>query len=395
MKLILTPENIKKYVEGKFGDASSFQTLYDALINNSDPTISGFVNFVHTKLNDVRIGTIKNQNKFQVWVQEYARAIGLSPNNLRKFYAPVTDEVTITTHFYNEKTGEIESRTRVELHLLNEFNTDYIKEGSLYRAEIRKAEASNDETLISDAKAAYQKWLTENFEQEYVQEYYEAKAILDEHGGIAKRARKDIWEQINAIKLTKAAGEDYTTAQIDELNRLNRKRKQLGSTVDVLGNPKRGDDLLIAETIQKYNKAIAEFMDYKPESDDFEKAVKLKKAELGDGTSEYNEWYENNTRRIINNAFFVRRKEISRQINLYAGRGASKLSLDQLWNKIKDTTTGYRDEDGIFIGDDFSSEAKAKIKEYQEEIEDIKSTIAGTDGLSKKINIEDKKSITI
>lgn len=382
-RLIFNSENIRKYVEGKFGDASAFSSFYDALIHNADPSLAGLVNFVRSELNSVRSRNIKRQNAFQRGINKYKDAVNLSPNNLRQFYAPITQEVVIKTHFFNEETGEVESREKNELWLLSEFTTDYITEGSKFRADIAKAEFEKDEAEVNRLKAEFSKWRRENFEQEYVQEYYDTLAILDREGGIARDAKNKVQEEINAIRLTRAAGEDYTASQIDDLNRLRREKQRLGSTVDIYGNPKTGNDLKIAEIIQEYNKKISKFFDYEVESEDFERAVKLKKAQLGEGTPEFAEWYNQNTRRIIKPEFYEIRKKISNQINLYLGRRNNK-SLNDLWDNIFDVTKGYRDEDGVLIGDDFTEEAKSKVKDLQEDIEEIKTNLVDTTGLTKQ-----------
>ena len=397
-KLIFTRENLRKYINGDFGDASGFTAIWDALIHNDHPEVSALPTLIHNELNRSREEVQKLQNKLQPVVDKYVGAIKQSAehsgslNNSRKLYSPITHELEVTRYSYepskdtegNEIGKQVEHKT-VEPWLLQPYDPQYISHRSKLYANITEAEHKGNAQDILKANNALNEWLQENFEQPLDSRIYEARAILTEHNSIAKIARDKIFDEINVIRHSKAHGLEYTEEEIDRLAQLNRDRLQLASTMDIMGNKKTGDDEKIAKTLQKYNKAMYDLDVYEsnPNSEDFDRALRMKKDKYGEGSPEFQQWYDKNTRRIPTQAWQDLRKQLSRQINLLQDKSSSN-GLSEFWDKIRDLTRGFRDEDGSIIGGDLTAEAADKIKTYQQVIEDIKISTSGTGGTSKK-----------
>ena len=184
------------------------------------------------------------------------------------------------------------------------------------------------------------KWLSENCERKYTDEYY---TMFEELSQEATDARELIQLKIRNLtdKVKNNEGipefERLSPEDWEQLNRFYIEKKQLTSEYDVFGELKQGIDLEIAQELKQLNEKLAKGMKLRTNEAKFE-AVRAKK-EASLSAKDYTLWYERNTRVEYADEFYELLAKIERAAygQEYADKNDEKRAI---LNMFRDDKTG-------------------------------------------------------
>lgn len=184
------------------------------------------------------------------------------------------------------------------------------------------------------------KWLSENCERKYTDEYY---AMFEELSQEATDARELIQLKIRNLtdKVRNKDGvpefERLSPEDWDQLNRFYIEKKQLASKYDVYGDLKQGIDAEIAKELSDLNEKLAKGMKLRTNEAKFEQVRASKEASLS--AKEYKEWLDRNTRVQYTEEFYEQLKNVERTMygEEYAVKNDEKRAI---LNMFRDDKTG-------------------------------------------------------
>ena len=113
----------------------------------------------------------------------------------------------------------------------------------------------------------------------------------------------------------------------------------------------------------KYKEAKDKFSIKQISVDEYDAAVKAR-----------DDWYYFNTRAAISQDFYIMRQEIFDDIDALLAPyiGDTKETIGELYAQLFNMTRGFRNPDGIYLGDQMTPELRARVKEIQEEINSLR-----------------------
>lgn len=147
-------------------------------------------------------------------------------------------------------------------------------------------------------------WMSQNVERLFTKEYYTLK---DQLLPITKQVLGDINEQIQLLKSKYTKNKVYYNHKMSPQDKvamqvLQRQKSALYNIYDINGNDKTGDDLIIAQDLQKFKLATEDNVKYTRSSKKFMAALAKMRALLPD--VEYAEWYKSNTHSEYSDEFW-------------------------------------------------------------------------------------------
>ena len=204
-----------------------------------------------------------------------------------------------------------------------------------------------------------------------------------------QEANIDLDDAIGALSM------EMALAAVDEAL----KKLQLLGSIYSNGEMKTGDDLLIAQAINEYNKQkrdnkVDEF--YITNSAKVEwKEQKEKIDKLPIDSPERILWYKINTTTEISQDYYDRQGDISTRLanlldEIKPKTLEQKERIDDLYYDLAQLKKGKKDGDGVIVGSDFSEKEVKVIKEIELALKEIKDAV---DETSNKISKEDKAEI--
>lgn len=184
------------------------------------------------------------------------------------------------------------------------------------------------------------KWLSENCERKYTDEYY---ALFEDLSQEATDAREIIQGKIRDLtdKVKNQDGipefERLSPEDWDQLNRFYIEKKQLSSEYDVFGQRKEGIDLDIAIELKTLNEKLAKGMKLRTNMEKFEVLRAKKEAELS--KKDYDKWLDRNTRVTYSEKFYEDLKNVERKMY---GQEYDELNSEkrEILNMFRDDKTG-------------------------------------------------------
>jgi hypothetical protein len=305
------------------------------------------------------------------------------------------------------------------------------------KAAVDKARASGDPTAIDVAESNLQKFIDDYALRPYTDEYYEAEALLTDK---ARNAREELLNQINSIE--DIFGDEDFLGDGEVSTRVAKKEllkefERLGSIYNIDGTekPVGSEEREIAESIIAYKKKRKELsiLEYvipdnvmkrfeikkrtfknkvnKLTSDvqklqekvneaelveeNAEKAATLKKEleeakrQLKNSIEERDKWLQENTRVEIKPEFFELQRAIAEQIKGILDKYNQEARLPELYQMLFSSVKGYRDQDGVVVGNEIGEGLTTTIRNIEQEMEDIKGIIRR----EREITPEDKASL--
>ena len=397
--LSVSKDKIEQLLKGNMGDANWFNSYLEGYLYNTDPIVGGLALYTKNALNDMMIVSQKKFNTFAETMRPLLEAAGYNPNKIGDFGEKVGFKDKVAK--WNRETGEIEEKE--VWSFINKFKNYRYDEDRLAHAvtEAQKQYAgdTNDanKKVLINAVAEQKKWQKKHMNQEYVDEFYERHDAFekDDIGKEAAHRREEFFERLR--KLTEPAKSQSDQMLIaDELQDMWRDYRQMHSRFDLNGKLKKGDEAVIAERLTAFRNDSREFYEWKARKGVFENAYFDFKQELlaeGVDDAEYEvrmaAWKTKNSRKVIKPEWYDERtrilnriKEIIKESNLPDNE---KASLDQgkVWEDIISLADGFRDDDNQIIGTDISDDSRAKMKDLQERLIEMKKEGVKNNGLTE------------
>ena len=393
--LEITPEKIEDLLKGNLGDANWYSSYLEGYMYNPDPVIGGLALYVKNRMSEVMATSQAKFNDFSADLKPLLEAYGYNPHNIGDLGKKVGFEDTVA----KEENGVMIKRK--VWTLLNPFK-DYrydlrLKNVAVDEAERLYSETGTDEALLKfrDAIADRKEFLRKYFHQEYKPKFYERQQLLerDDIGKVASHMRESIIEKIRTVTATA----DSQSEQLEiakEVDALWREYRQLHSLLDLNGNRKTGNDLLIAERLREYRAQSREFYEWAERPGVFQNLLEDYEQEL---ETQFNrddpkfkilrdEWIRKNTRVVIKQSWYNKRQKIFAQIQSILSElpdaEAKSLDLAPLHEAIIDIKSGFRDEDGQPNPSEMTEAAIKKVKELEDEIQRRKALYSNVSGLT-------------
>jgi uncharacterized protein YoxC len=424
----LTDERIMDLLLGEAGDTNPVSAYLEAYTNSPDPIIGGFAMFLKNAYTDVDVEAQRNANNFMRDMAPLLEAAGYSRSNFTKLMEKLAflDEMT----YFNSESGKLEKKK--VWTFLNEFmNVD--SQVKQYNYDYEQALENGDQAEADRILKEKRKHLREYFNQEYTDEYYAREDVYDSLEknkdledavykvmGVDKTKATTAEKAQAAALYDKAAKEAYRRKQlilseIKELDGLNydekyydevaeqksllwRRYSRIASLRDVNGQPKFGEELLVALIEKKYRKVSNDIFEWKPITGQFDFALERYEQSLIDGgiaqkSEEFKEkrkkWIKDNTVIKYTDEFYKQRNEtlskLKRLLNEIKKRNPNlveRIDSTEEIEQMLDLALGFRDQNGQIIADDISDLSKNRFRDLQEAINKKKESYAGFSGLT-------------
>jgi hypothetical protein len=295
---------------------------------------------------------------------------------------------------------------------------------------VETAEKNGVEAEITAAKLALEKFLEAYAVRPYTEEYYEAEELLSDDARTARKELLDQMEEQQAIFGDAELSED----EIETRGNLRREYERLGSIYNEDGSekPKGSKERDIADSIIAYKnkrKSLEAVEFVIPEklrirfeieknskkekvnnlerkvsiltidindtaalgqpTDELENKLEAVKKELEIASADLENWLKKNTRTEIHPEFFELQRGIADEIrNIFIKYGQDPLlseAYDEMFNSVK----GYRDENGVIVGNKIQLGLSTTIRGIEERIELLKENAEN----SRNISEEDKQAL--
>lgn len=380
--LVPNAQTIEDVFRGLRGDLNWFSGNFRSTLALGDPVLSGYARRLKRGYNRVRARMTPIRNIAQDRVDNYISKSGHTPReSMERFYEGMY--ALTKQELYNDK-GELE--TEEFYSLLGPVEQKFYNENSKYQNDIRVAKKSGDLREVEKAQKLYSDWLSKYAERKYKAEWYDRYKLLTPE---AYDARQKIYEEINRIQ-RHAGGDQLTEADYERVATLKHELRGLSSTY-YNGVKKTGEALAIAESIQAFNKETNRMATWEVTDLNrhwFEVIVNAKKKQVEDGMITqkiYDQWFANNTHRVISPEFYAARQVIIDKIQKITSKLPKQVftqDIKELWATILDVSKPHRDEDNIVVGSQFEAPESSVIRSAEEQIEELRAKIVRFSGLT-------------
>ena len=394
----LTKEKLEKSLKGELGDANAFNSFFEGYMYNSDPIVGGFALYVKNNMTDVLTNAQAKFNTFATDMGPLLEEAGYNPANVADLASKITNLQKVGSRDKDGNFVEKQVFTFLSPH------KDYRYAVDEARNAIDTAEKSytltgtkEDQDKMIDAISALKTLQRNYFYQDYISEYYELEGLLerDDVGKKAAYLRDNIFERMRDITRTlETQGDEMRMA--DQLDELWAEYRQLNSRYDLNGKLKTGEDLAIAERLREYKEAARKFHEWKERKGVFQNTLKAYEQELvNSGIAADSdafklareEWINRNTRTVVKQSFYERRKLIMDRIAQIMSKLPDNVKKDvdigPMYQAITDILYTSRDDDNQPNGQDMTPESIAEVKDLQEKIIKAQKAFAGLSGLTE------------
>lgn len=403
--MMLSKEKISRLLQGELMDAHWVSSNLEGYLYNTDPTISGFANYIRDQYSNMEAIMYRKMNDFYNDVFGDLKELGYNPRKIGEFakkYLLARDKKFLK----NYQTGEFEETVVYSFHdkTINArsdrsqlvYNRDEMFQRWVDAGSPQSGDVYND--FVQSTKDL-QEHLDKYWNQQYTKEYIDFKNAYfsDDIGVVAEDRLNSIRSKIQ--HLNSLMSESDPIAFENELNALRRERKELYSEYSN-GVKKTGLDLAIAKRLKEFRKKSRKFYD---DPVYIEGSIEEKYFEFEEILNSQGLFNEGSTRDQfisamhgmlsqystvkIKESYWNDRKNIIDQIEKLVGKG-NEMSED-----IKgffDISSKYRDEDFQIAGNMLSNEERMTVKKLLERdsLNKAKDKLLKS-GLSKTLNKAD------
>ena len=367
-------KTISDFLKGKKGDVGFFFSYLTATISNPDLVVAGVAKRLKSALDRVRLINKNFRDAVATQLEKRNKVYGTGLDLKQRNESLVYDVKSI-----DENTGE-EFMKRV---IKTEFDVERLQyDYSVLKLKMRAEEAKpNNEDEIKKAKDAVRAFEKKYLMGYFTEEYNNLTAILDTevtYNG-KKRSIRDIrGEILDRIKSVHARYHPdeiesgaMDMSDIQELANHWSEYMYLSQKLDKNGNPKTGDELKIAEILEQYKEETNGIHDNIELRGAFDKADEKMKILYGEDSEQYKEWRTRNTRTVLTEEYFKRRKEIQDEMSSIIPNDDA-VSIEEMYNELRLLTRAYRDEDGTIQGNLIPDEVASKVKKIEEKIRELR-----------------------
>lgn len=403
----VTREKIEALLNGELNDVHWMNSYFEGYMYNDDPVVGGLALFVKQAIDQTTVKSQMLYNDFSKELVPLLEDIGYSPSNIGALGERVG---------FKDSFGKIDRDGNLQKYsvwtLLNRWK-DYRWKVDELDSEVRQAElqyyktnSKADKEKLQEANSKRDEHNALYMHQKYVPEFYRMRSDFTDNGrnkiGVKALAMRDeVLATIRNLQEKVPAQEDMFQYN-DQIKNAWNEYRQLHSLIDIDGNMKQGEALQIAQELQKFRDASRKYYEYKSIPGAFENALfkeeqrLINKGYKDDAFRKAREKFINeNTRVVIRPEFYQERRDLlARMKELLSKKVADpKVAEEQAklaeaiegnYNIIFNAVTGYRDDDGQPEATAMSEGRIAKVKEAQQNIEDLREKVIGISGLTKE-----------
>lgn len=375
-KYRISKENIEKWL-GEPRGAGVFSYFRSAAYMK-DPAVRNIADYIFTVLEDAKQGFYQEVNELQDIMEriqnEYKAPIDLRLD-IKKIYAPYTRE---TVDQYGNFALAIQTQMK-EQELLNE----YIK---LTKA-LEQAATDEEADVLEEQR---ENFLETYVERRYIPEVYEFRKLLPKHirkkMNLLRAERQNLIENLDSLKIEEG--------DLEKLRAIDKELADMQKEYTENGVLKEGQDLIDARAIKAYNKRAEELgvndfyltpaskrnfliaLNDQVQRNKDKQNSNVSQEEKEEAQNQLDSWLSIFARTVINPKFYEMRNRITSEIDeILSSYGPS--SIGNQYKELFSILAGYRDANGVYDGTRVSEELKARSKEIEETIENLK-------GLEKK-----------
>ena len=367
---------IAELLKGERGDSGWFFSKFLPAISNPDIIIAGVAKRLKRVLDTVRIKMKEFRDDLSVEFDKRSKIYGKGPSLSMK----AMNESLV----YEAKRFSAEKGDSFELVFKSEFLEDLYYDYDKLKHELKEAIKSGDKAAISLAKKKVKDFEIEYFESDYTAEYYRLTRMMDtvvNYNGERQTVREvvgAIFEEIRAIE-SQYDKDALAEGRMSEVHM--KERQELWETYYELmqlknpdGTDKTGDSLVIARSLQEYQKNKRLLYDDIELTELFEKMRTKVLLKYGENSEQYQKWMANNTRLVISDRYYEEMDAIMTELaSLSTNPNAEKIS--ELYQELRTITQPFKDKDGFINGQFMKPETVQKIKDIQAEIDELREQV--------------------
>ena len=428
-------ENILKLLQSgvdpqyEYKGASFWNVYLDTANAVGSPIVQTVKQFLDVHLTEAENKSIEHTRRAEklrdrIEQRNKKNGIGILPKSMASFYQGFTREVDMVYYDDNgvrKVVRQVAYNTRFKEA---EFRNDLQE----LERNVEKAIENGVEAEITAAEQKLQKFLETYAVKPYTDEYYEAEDLLIDD---AREARQDLLQQLEEHQAM------FGDSELDDITRekradLRRQYERLGSIYNEDGSekPKGSKERAIADSIIAYKnkrKSIEAIEFVIPEKVrlrfeieknsrvqkviTLERKVALLQTQINDGLSlgedvsafqeeltetqfrlgqaeaERDKWLDANSRTEISPEFFEKQRSIAEQIKAIFLKYGEDPLLTEAYEDLFNSVKGYRDNNGVIIGNQIQRGLSKTIKDIEDRIEDLKTQAEE----NRNISEDDKK----
>lgn len=348
----LDKNKLKQILDGETEDVSFMNSMFEGYLYNQDPLVGSFALYVKKNFVEVQGNIQQNKNKYLSIVSPLLTKAGVSPFNILQ----AADKILFTDYVGVNEDGDLVRKP--VLTFLNEFKGhEWWMSEQQFKISQANTKFINDKTEesrieLNNLKAEFDKWRKLYFHQKYRPEYYERDELFerDDIGKEAKRRRDEVFDALGAIDQTVRNGfdvKDETAKRKAELQKL----RQLYSLHDAFGEPKKGDEKLIAERLREHRDLSQDFYTWVPRSgvflndlQEYETQLEIEGIKRTDPefAVKRNEWILKNTRVVLKNEYNDTISSIFETIQEFEAK-----KVEAIKDKISDVVKNVLRQNGL------------------------------------------------
>ena len=434
---LIDKEKMKNFLKGKYGDMNALMGFIEGYMFSEDPVVGSFGLWVRNNMHDVMDNAYKRSIEMATVLKAYLAKAGYNKYNVTNFWREYLFKDSVVGE--RDKDGNLTEKqvwTFLNMHKNHRYAIRKMKENvtNLYE----EYQDENDEEIYNkyhEALLNYNKHKRVFFNQPFVDEYYEAYKLFDTPvGSIAKQMYDESLRAISEKK-DEIGDNEYDMydhmLQNQDLKQLLREHRLLFSEYgkDALG-------VEIAKILKNFKKRQSKFKDSILIPDAFDIAYNNFKTLLHQKLIEENysqetdniafenefnkrldEWIEQNTIKEIKQEWWEKRKilfenlasitsnlpisetfEINDDLkknhpvlyeyvinnNIEKGSYSYGEYIKDLYDKINDILSPYKDINGIVEASDLTIKQLEYVKDLQIQISDLREELGSSTGLNKE-----------
>lgn len=418
----LTDDTIAKYLAGEMGDTNYYSMYLESYTSNPDPIVGTFTNWFLKQKFKAQVRAQERLSKFENQVSKIYKKLGYTASDFQKI---AENLVQLETNFYELDTDG-QPISRKVYKFISQYADDKDGKGWMFEYYRLLEEKENARARmfmpVRTPEFKGKTGLEEFRERSRRFEQFKLDYMFDEEGDRVREARlfwfrdeithdakmrqEDIFDRIRKNSFSDIS-KDESLEKAEENKALWREYRQLSSLTDKEGKPKEGRDLDIAKTIQEYRQKYGNLYEQVEIKGMFEANALSAKSRIldeviGEGLApneaeatkhpEYikrvNEWYRDNIRITLTQAFYDERQAIADRISAITskleGSDRKELDISQKWKDILEIVKGYRDEDNQPIGSDLIDSQLERIKNIQIDIDQVKERYNQINGFTEE-----------
>jgi hypothetical protein len=365
---------ITEYLKGKKGDVGYFFSYLAATISNPDLVVAGVAKRLKSALDRVRLINKKLRDSLATELEKrnkvYGRGLDMKARN---------ESLVYDVESIEESTGEKYMKRVLKTEFdLERLHADHTKLKIALREEKAK---ENNEDGIKRAKDALRDFEKKYFEGNFTEEYDKLTAVLDtvvtykgEQRSL-RDIRNEMFDRINSVT-ARYHPEDIQAGamSVDDVKELANhwaNYHALTQKLDEYGKPKTGEDLRIAELLEKYKEDTKDIYEYIELKGAYERAHEKVKIIFGENSEEHKKWLAANTRIVVKDEFYTRMEEILQEMNTIIP-DEKNIEVTELYKELRKLTNAYKDKDNNIQGHLMDTATVERVKAIEERIRELK-----------------------